>query len=389
MNGSMVIQGREIGDGDLDLIRGLLARHGDWHRTRLSRELCRRWNWCNAAGQPKDMACRSLDIAEVGARGEEAALLRSLIAQYHYLGVRSAAGENLKYLVRERHGRLLGCVCFAAAAWRCAGRDEFIGWTDEARKRNLWLVANNTRFLVVPWVRVENLASHLLSRVTARVGRDWEEKYGPGIYALETFVERSRFTGACYRAANWRCIPGPILAGGIAGPRLSAFVGFLKGRCHTSYTTIETLMDEVFGQRLCRGTLTKIVTSRVSPALAPVYDELLKRLPSEPYLGIDETGHKENGEKFWTWCFRAPESTLFRIDQTRSTEVLRQLLGSAFDGVISPHISRSFVARARRVLPGGHGSHLARCSRMDILQTGRGGFRALLVVLSALAAERA
>lgn len=130
-------------------------------------------------------------------------------------------------------------------------------------------------------------------------------------------------------------IPDNILVGGIAGPRLSAFVGFLKGRCHTSYTTIETLMDEVFGHRLCRGTLAKIVNSRVSPALAPVYDELLALLPSEPYLGIDETGHKDNGDKFWTWCFRAPEFTFFRIDETRSTEVLRQVLGSSFDGVIS------------------------------------------------------
>lgn len=130
-------------------------------------------------------------------------------------------------------------------------------------------------------------------------------------------------------------IPDNILVGGIAGPRLSAFVGFLKGRCHTSYTTIETLMDEVFGHRLCRGTLAKIVNSRVSPALAPAYDELLALLPSEPYLGIDETGHKDNGDKFWTWCFRAPEFTFFRIDETRSTEVLRQVLGSSFDGVIS------------------------------------------------------
>jgi len=81
--------------------------------------------------------------------------------------------------------------------------------------------------------------------------------------------------------------------------------------------------------------LAKIVTSRVSPALAPVYDELLAQLPFEPYLGIDETGHKDDGNKFWTWCFRAPEYTLFRIDQTRSAEVLLDVLGSAFDGVIS------------------------------------------------------
>lgn len=151
------------------------------------------------------------------------------------------------------------------------------------------------------------------------------------VHEYRARLYRNRITGEIISAG----IPAPILAGGIAGPRLSAFVGFLKGRCHTSYTTIETMMEEVFGQRLCRGTLAKIVTSRVSPALAPVYDELLALLPSEPYLGIDETGHKDSGDKFWTWCFRAPEYTLFRIDETRSTEVLRQVLGAAFDGVIS------------------------------------------------------
>lgn len=151
------------------------------------------------------------------------------------------------------------------------------------------------------------------------------------VHEYRARLYRNRLTGEIISAD----IPRPILVGGIAGPRLSAFVGFLKGRCHTSYTTIETLMDEVFGQRLCRGTLAKIVTSRVSPALAPAYDELLALLPSEPYLGIDETGHKDNGDTFWTWCFRASEYTLFRIDETRSTQVLRDVLGSAFGGVIS------------------------------------------------------
>lgn len=252
MNGSMVILGRRIGLGEIDLIRTLLAEHSDWNRTRLSRELCQRWEWFNAVGQPKDMACRllllklergghirlparqgvsanhrrhrlvpvvehsrekvneplrrllPLDIGVVESTGKEIALLRSLIAQYHYLGVRSAAGENLKYLVRDRHGRLLGCLWFAAAAWRCKARDQFIGWDDQARRGNLPRVANNTRFLVLPWVRVDNLASHLLSRLAGRISRDWTSKYGHGLYALETFVDRSRFTGACYRAANWR-----------------------------------------------------------------------------------------------------------------------------------------------------------------------------------------
>jgi len=142
---------------------------------------------------------------------------------------------------------------------------------------------------------------------------------------------RHRVTGEIISAE----IPPHILAAGIAGPRLSAFIGFLKGRCHTSYSTIEALMDEVLGQRLCRGVLAKIVNTRVSPALQSTYDELLAALPSQSYLGIDETGHKDNGDKFWTWCFRAHDFILFRVADTRSTEVLRQILGSAFDGVIS------------------------------------------------------
>lgn len=254
MNGSIVIQWRQIGQTEIDLIRGLLSAHSDWNRTRLSRELCHRWEWRNAAGQPKDMACRTLllkleraghirlparqspspngkrhqsvpivphsrekiaeplrqllplQICTVGSANEDAALFRSLIARYHYLGVRSIAGENLRYLVRDRQGRLLACLWFAAAAWRCKARDHFIGWSDEARAVHLPYVANNTRFLVLPWVRVDNLASHLLSRIANCICRDWTNKYGHGLYALETFVDRSRFTGACYRAANWRFV---------------------------------------------------------------------------------------------------------------------------------------------------------------------------------------
>jgi len=151
------------------------------------------------------------------------------------------------------------------------------------------------------------------------------------VHEYRARLYRHRLTGQIISAQ----IPAHILAGGIAGPRLSAFVGFLKGRCHTSYTTIETLLDEVFGHRLCRGTLAKIVTSRVSPALAPAYDELFDLLPHQRYVGIDETGHKDNGDTFWTWCFRAPEFTLFRVADTRSTDVLREALGSAFSGLIS------------------------------------------------------
>jgi hypothetical protein len=144
-----------------------------------------------------------VDIRVAESSSKDGAVLRGLVAQHHYLGLRSAAGENLRYLVRDRRGRLLGCLWFAGAAWRCKDRDRFIGWDDGTRARNLPLLANNTRFLVLPWVRVSHLASHLLGHIGRRIAQDWQRKYGHGLCALETFVEGARFTGTCYRAANW------------------------------------------------------------------------------------------------------------------------------------------------------------------------------------------
>jgi hypothetical protein len=113
-------------------------------------------------------------------------------------------GENLQYLVSNHQGRPLACVLFGAAAWQCADRDEYIGWNTATRGQGLHLIANNSRFLIAPWVRVPSLASHLLSRIARRLSRDWQRKYGHPIYLLETFVQRDRFAGSCYRAANWR-----------------------------------------------------------------------------------------------------------------------------------------------------------------------------------------
>ena len=112
-------------------------------------------------------------------------------------------GENLKYLARDRTGRPLACLLFGAAAWKARARDEWIGWTVAQRERALPLLANNTRFLILPWVRVPQLASHLLGAVARRLDADWRAKYGHGIALLETFVERERFRGTCYRAAGW------------------------------------------------------------------------------------------------------------------------------------------------------------------------------------------
>ncbi len=248
----MSIQGREIGGPEIDLITDLLAEHPLWNRTRLSRELCDLWAWRNALGRPKDMAARTLllkleraGLIKLPARqgsspnarrnqrnqsapplaapiscalGElrplsvtiaapgsgEAQLFHALLAHHHYLGHRNTVGENLRYLVRDRHGREVACILFGSAAWKCAERDDFIGWDRAARERNLQRLTNNTRFLILPWVRVPHLASHVLGIIARRICADWQIKYGHPIAAIETFVDRSRFVGTCYRAANWK-----------------------------------------------------------------------------------------------------------------------------------------------------------------------------------------
>ena len=128
-------------------------------------------------------------------------------------------------------------------------------------------------------------------------------------------------------------LPLEVERGGLFGPRMSAFVAYLKGGCHTSYTTVQSLLGDVLGVRVSTGYLAKVV-DKASDALALPYDELRNALPSEPWLNVDETGHKDCGKKHWTWCFRAPEYTLFRIDPSRSSDVLREVLGETFGGVL-------------------------------------------------------
>ena len=131
------------------------------------------------------------------------ALFDALLHQHHYLSHRSSVGENLQYLVRDARDRPLACVLFGAAAWQCAARDGYIGWDSWGRAQHLHFLANNTRFLILPWVGVAHLAAHLLSRITQRLSADWQAKYGHPLYLLETFVQADRFSGAAYRAANW------------------------------------------------------------------------------------------------------------------------------------------------------------------------------------------
>jgi hypothetical protein len=250
---TLIVQGRCLGESDLEQLHQWRAAHADWSRRRLSRELAAQWGWRNEAGQLKDMAARTLlvkleqrglielpprrrvppnrmrcraegtacppwdqrpiecGLAELGTlrlnevsgiaaeRGWVAAALR----RFHYLGFGGPVGENLQYVVRDGRDRPLAALVFGAAAWKCQDRDRFLGWSAQQRQRNLGLIANNCRFLILPWARVPQLASWSLGQIARRIAADWQAKYGHPVVVLETFVERERFSGTAYRAANW------------------------------------------------------------------------------------------------------------------------------------------------------------------------------------------
>jgi hypothetical protein len=255
MQEGLIVQGREISIGLIEQIKELLAERLDWSRRKISQELCRQWNWKNDKGLIKDIACRSLlrkleskgyitlppqrrkpiprmkdqrrahvqlsflsdtsgaqtlkeavplNITIVSPKSADGKLFAALLAEHHYLGYKGSVGEHLAYLARDNRGGLLACLLFGAAAWKAAARDAYIGWTAEERQRNLKLVANNMRFLLLK--KIPHLASCLLGKIARRIARDWEEKYGHPIVLLETFVEKERFAGTCYRAANWTLV---------------------------------------------------------------------------------------------------------------------------------------------------------------------------------------
>lgn len=248
------VQGRLVEQADLEQIRQLIASNPQWSRWRLSRALAGIWNWRNPAGQLKDMAARSLlvkleqrgclrlparrriptnrmrarviapqlwdtqplllplaelgplEVHEVSGDRPRREILAAAFAEFHYLGYRSSVGENAQYLVTQGANRVLAGLLFGSAAWKCQDRDRFIGWSVAARKKNLPLLTNNQRCLILPWVRVHGLASWMMGRVLRRLSADWEAKYGHGIALVETFVERERFHGTLYQAANWQRI---------------------------------------------------------------------------------------------------------------------------------------------------------------------------------------
>ena len=245
----LTYRGRAIETADVAFIRALIAERPKASRRRLSIELCRAWGWMQPNGALRDAVCRGLllalhrgghielpspkydsiaawrrrepvavtidttpiesSLAELGQvalrqvrRTDEEALVHALIAQHHYLGYRQPVGEHLKYLVTAGE-RPIGCFLWSSAPRHLAPRDTFIGWSPAARKRNLHLVAYQTRFLILPWVRVPHLASHLLARMAAQLSADWQQVYAHPIYFTETFVDPERNRGTCYRAANW------------------------------------------------------------------------------------------------------------------------------------------------------------------------------------------
>jgi hypothetical protein len=144
-----------------------------------------------------------LELQEVSRQPAARQEVRAALAQFHYLGYHNPVGETLQYALHDRFGRLWAALVFGAAAWQCAPRDEWIGWNPRQRQKHLDRLANNSRFLIMPWVEVPALASWLLGAITRRIDQDWRAKYGHGIAVLETFVERGRFAGTGYQAANW------------------------------------------------------------------------------------------------------------------------------------------------------------------------------------------
>jgi hypothetical protein len=250
MNVIFTYRKKAITQDDIAFISQVIKEHWDDGRTAISRILCEAWDWRQANGYLKDGICRGLllkleqeqritlppriifnntsrnkksrqptldfcptpisaTLRDLGPielrqvrRTPEEKLFNSLIRQYHYLGYTQPVGEHLKYLAYAA-GRVVACLAFASAPYAIDCRDTYLGWSAEARERNRNLLAYNSRFLILPWVTVPHLASHLLGRIARIISEDWQQLYHHPILWLETFIDTERFTGTCYRAANW------------------------------------------------------------------------------------------------------------------------------------------------------------------------------------------
>jgi len=242
---------RQLDCEDIRFIQALISKHFRRGRSHISRALCEAWQWVQPNGKLKEYAARdlllrleeqglielpkrlrpknnlkekSLDQVPLflqeplnGSAGEHDRpcielvhppgdyLWDYLVHHHHYLGLPKLVGEHLKHLVHI-NGQVVACLSWASAAWKVKARDQFIGWDEPTKRKNLHLIANNTRFLILPWVNVKYLASKALSLSIRRLRADWEKTYAHPVYLAETFVDISRFEGTCYRAANWLCV---------------------------------------------------------------------------------------------------------------------------------------------------------------------------------------
>lgn len=246
-------RGRVITSEDILFIEQLIAAHPRASRRRLSQKLCEAWQWRQANGALRDMVCRGLllmldraghielpavkfvphnplvrrerpepvlidtapiqrtlhelrpvEIEQVR-RTDHEPLFNGLMEQYHYLAYEQPVGEHLKFLAWAQ-GRPIACLAWSSAPRHLASRDRHIGWSAAARRRNIRFLAYNTRYLILPWVRVPHLASHILGKMTSQLSQDWERMYGHPVYFAETFIDPGRFRGTCYRAANWKLL---------------------------------------------------------------------------------------------------------------------------------------------------------------------------------------
>lgn len=248
----ITIRKRTITESDLKLIQVIVKEYWDKGRTHISEILCKKWNWVQPNGRLKDMACRevlltlkrkglitlpprfnsanndkrnrSISVVETDQTPLQdklsnlppvklklvrntklEPLYNSLVQQYHYLGYRQIVGNHLKHIAFINQ-KPVACLGWGSAAWSVKSRDDFIGWDKSIKEKNLHFVANNTRFLILPWVSVKYLASKILAINAKRISDDWLNIYNHPLYLLESFVEKNRFKGTCYKAANWICV---------------------------------------------------------------------------------------------------------------------------------------------------------------------------------------
>lgn len=247
------LEGRVFTEEDMEAMSKVIADHPGATRADISRIVCRELNWCHDDGRIKETRCRvaMLRMHEKGLIALPAArrnpqkktryeptpetdpgpvlsdLLKNLhpiqiqvvdsstrklsnkwntyMDRYHYLGFRATSGHQIRYLITSQ-GRDLALFNFSSPAWKVQSRDELIGWSPDLREKHLKYIINNSRFLILPWVKSKNLASWILGSIKRRVQRDWEIRYGYRPVLMETFVDTERFRGTCYKAANWECL---------------------------------------------------------------------------------------------------------------------------------------------------------------------------------------